>query len=557
MNSIKRSAVSKYYPVPLHMHSIWERNASMEGHFYNAQKLGIQHMYITDHDVRMGPRKNHIKCFDFSKGQLCIQEPSQDPLRPRWHGFVPLREDEGTSFSVSDSCLHMEATASAEDWTTASLLFDSSQKRHEYALLANVMLHLNMQVSAVGDDARVIVDVELSQRPPEFRHAHILYVFGNTEGLSSPHVTVIPMQAGGDFSAFSFRLLEDAASVGGGDNVLRTVRFTVSARKGKTVRMLLRQLSFSWDIAFDAGRIAQQKLADALGKKYGVVPFVTTEITGAGPHKICFNTAVPIIDYPAKNFNVSDEEAMEHVRAYGGIYARNHPFDALKDRLRLGISSEELEVLIQQHIALFIEKRAWGAAMMEVGFPGGREGFGLELHLRLWDALSQAGVFITGYGDSDNHTNNSSWFDGNNFVGYIAAEEACEAAFVQSMLKGDLYSGDPVYMQKIDVSFGGSNGQKMGQISASDAPIDAILTLKNVPEDCRVVWTVNGVNVKTEKCTGHYKGVMPLPRKKSVNFVRAALYKNERCIMLTNPIYRTTDESMIKIIPLERKFERV
>ncbi len=80
--------MKSYYPVPLHMHSVWERNASMEGHFYNAQKLGIRHMYITDHDVRMGPRKNHIDRFDFTKGQLRIEEPSPDARRPRWHGFT-------------------------------------------------------------------------------------------------------------------------------------------------------------------------------------------------------------------------------------------------------------------------------------------------------------------------------------------------------------------------------------------------------------------------------------------------------------------------------------
>ena len=55
----------KYWPVHLHMHSVWERQASMEGHFYNAQKLGIEHMYITDHDSRMGPKKDHVSYFDF------------------------------------------------------------------------------------------------------------------------------------------------------------------------------------------------------------------------------------------------------------------------------------------------------------------------------------------------------------------------------------------------------------------------------------------------------------------------------------------------------------
>ncbi len=544
-----------YYPIPLHMHSIWERHASMEGHFYNAQKLGIKHMYITDHDVRMGPRENHIDHFDFSKGTLRIEEPSQDPLRPRWHGFTTRKQDEGTSIYIKAGVLTMEAISNSTDWTTVTAEFDTTQKRHEYSLIANVILHLNMLASKQDDDTRIIIDVKLSQRPPEFLHGHILYVFGNTEGLSSPYAAVKPMDSTSDFVRYALPLLQDAEKVGGGDNILNTVSFSVSARNGKSARLLLNHLSFSWDLAFEEGRKAQQKLADELGKNYEVTPFVTSEITHAGPHKICFSTHVPVIDYAKHAYRVSDEEAMEHVRAYGGIYSRNHPFEVLKDKLRLGISPEEMEKHIQNHIQLFIDKRAWGAAMMEVGFPEGREGFPLQTHLRLWDALSENGIFIGGYGDSDNHSNNTSWFDGNNFVAYIAADTPDEENFTYSMRAGNLYTGDPVYLQKMNISFSGTNGQEMGQVSTLNSPIEAVLSLSGVPDDCHVVWTVNGKDVKTEPCTESYVGSMTVPTTNKVNFVRASLFKEDRCILLTNPLYHTTDPDVIKTIPTERKLQ--
>ncbi len=546
-----------YHPVPLHMHSIWERNASMEGHFYNAQKLGIHHMYLTDHDIRMGPRKNQIRTFDFSKNMLKIEEPSNDPLRPRWHGFTPMQKDEGTSFGIKDGTLFMEATSASEEWNTAVLVFDSSQKRHEYALIANVLLHLHMQVSAGCEDTRIMVDVELSQRPPEFKHGHILYVFGNTDDLASPYSTVVPMCNLEGFQTFSLSLLKDAAAVGGGDNVLRTVRFSVSARNGKTAKLLLNHLSFSWDIAFEEGRIAQQKLANEIGKKYEVTPIVTSEITAAGPHKICFSTSVPILDYPAHDYKISDEEAMEHVRMHGGIYARNHPFELLKDALKTNGSTAEIQKRIDEHIDLFVKKRAWDATMLEVGFTEGREGFSLDLHLRLWDALSATGVFITGYGDSDNHTNDTSWFDENNFVAYIAAEKPSEEAFIHSMRAGNLYTGDPVYLQKIDVSFTGSNALMMGQVSTVPEPGEAILSLSNLPENCTVIWTANGETVRTDIAESAYCGTLPIPTHGTVDFVRAAVYKGERCILLTNPIYHTTDADIIKMIPPERRTENV
>ena len=123
-----------YYPITLHLHSVWERQASMAGHFHNAQKLGVHHMYITDHDTRMGPRANQIDHFDFTQGELKILEPSKDPLRPRWHGFTIANQDENTNVHINDGVMSMEVTSDESDpenWTNIHLIFDTSQKRHE------------------------------------------------------------------------------------------------------------------------------------------------------------------------------------------------------------------------------------------------------------------------------------------------------------------------------------------------------------------------------------------------------------------------------------------
>jgi len=558
----------KYYPITLHLHSVWERQASMAGHFHNAQKLGIHHMYITDHDTRMGPRGNQIDHFDFSKGELKILEPSKDPLRPRWHGFTIAQQDEGTNVNISDGVMHIEANSDQtdlEDWSTIHLIFDTSQKRHEYALLANTMLHLGMNLSKFdenSEDVRIIIDVKLSQRPPEFENAHIYYVFGNTEGLESPYITVKSMKeyvndfqkASVPFHKFAFELLKGAEAVGGADNILNTVGFIVSARKGQSVKFWLDHLSITWDMEFEEGRKEHQKIADEVGKKYGVTPFVTSEITGAGRHKICFSTKVPIINYRELGFKVSDEEAMEHVRRHGGIFARNHPFDHIKDKVTLGRSAEEINEAKQGVIKEFIDNRAWGAAMMEVGFPAGKSGFPIEDYLKLWDKVSAEGIFISGYGDSDSHSNKDGWFDGNNFVGYIAAENPCEDEFVYSMKAGNLYTGDPVYLQHTEVSFVSDKGQMMGQVTVSENPGEAVLTLQNVPEGCQLIWIANGETVKTEICNGNYKGTLKIPTDAKVNFVRAALYKGDRCILLTNPLYQTIDADVIKNISVERKY---
>lgn len=555
-----------YYPMTLHVHSIWERNGSMAGHFYNAQKLGIHHMYITDHDNRMGPRPNHVDHFDFTKGVLKVLEPSKDSLRPRWYGFTVEQQDEGTFVTMKDGAMHLEASSTEmekEKWSTINVLFDSSQKRHEVALLAKAMLHLGMHISDYSDcsnDIRMIIDVRLSQRPPEFEHAHIYYVFGNKEGFESPYITVRSMDELGehsDFGKFDFDLLTDAEPVGGADNILNTVSFIVSARNGQSAKLSVDHMSFSWELEFEEGRKEQQRVADEVGKQYGVTPFVTSEISEAGPHKICFSTKVPIINYKERNYQVTDEEAMEHVRSYGGVYSRNHPFNCIKDKVTLGERPEIIEQAKQEVIRKCVENRAWGAAMIEIGFPEGRDGASLGDYLYLWDRLSSEGIFISGYGDSDSHNNCRGWFESNNFVGYIAAENPCEEEFIHSMKAGDLYTGDPVYLQGVEVSFVSSEGQRMGQVSVDEKPGKAILTLKGLPEDCHVIWTANEQNVRTENCEQDYQGTMDIPTEEKVNFVRAALYKGERCILLTNPIYHSTDAEVIKNISVERKFKHV
>ncbi|MBE7026653.1 MAG: hypothetical protein E7410_03720 [Ruminococcaceae bacterium] len=549
--------MSNYYPVPMHMHSIFESSASMEGHFYNAQKLGIKHMYITDHDTKMCNRKYQVDNFDFSLGTLRVDEDLSDPAFPRWYNFDVINQDENTSICIKDGALNMEAASDSKKWTTVSATFFSSQKRHERALLQKVFLNLGMLVSPQDDDMRVIIDVTLSQRPPEMEKGHIVYVFGNTDGLDSVYNAVKPLKNTGDFEKYRLNLLRDAKKVGGGDNVLCEINFSVCARNNKSAKLLLNHLSIECKLTADKARKAQQKLANKMCKKYGVTPFVINEITGAGHHKVCFSTKVPVIDYAKLDHNVSDEYAREHVKRYNGIFSRNHPFDPPPFEENPADNEEIINKSVAAVVDDFIKNKAWGATLLEVGFTSGRGGFPLKAYLDVWDALSKNGIFISGYGDSDSHNCTRNCFEDNNFVGYIFAKKPCEKAFVNSMRSGNLYTGDPVYMQKIGVSFKSSNGQTMGQVTTSENPGNAVLTLTNVPSGCRVIWTVNGQDIKEVCCAKDFSDSISIPTTDKVNFVRAALYKDERCIMLTNPLYQTTDKDVVITIPKERMFSQI
>ncbi len=527
-----------YYPIPMHIHSVWERNASMEGHFYNAQKLGIRHMYITDHDVRMGRKAEHVEKFDFTNG-LYIDEAS-DTNTAKYQGFKTTKQEENTSITVENALLNMQASGKDENWSNASVTFDTTGKRHEYALLAGLKLEIELGAIAEDANARVIIDVELSQRPPEHKNAHLLYVFGATDELEAPLYHIIPMQTQAQMQKYCLNLLDDAASVGGGDNVCKTIALTVSARRGKTSSLQCKGIRFSWEAEFDQARKLQQKLADSLGKKYDVTPYVITEISAAGVHKNCFCTRVPILDYAAHDYKISCAQAREHVRRYGGLYSLNHPFADFK-RITPHASAEEKAKMLSDRTTECIQNRALDADLIEIGFPMGRHGFEFEEYMHLWDALSSAGIFITAYGDSDAHCNNETWFEDNNFIGYIAADDPCEESFMQSMRTGDLYTGDPVHLKNTTVRFTAENGQRMGSVLCANTPHTATLDIQNLPEGCTAVWYTNGKIAKTQPCTHEYKDSIEIPNTDTVNFVRVVLYKDGRCMLMTNPIYTTSD----------------
>ena len=59
-----------YHPMQMHLHTCHQPGGSMEGHIYNAQKLGMQYIRFTDHDTRTGRKECPVTCFDFSKGEL-------------------------------------------------------------------------------------------------------------------------------------------------------------------------------------------------------------------------------------------------------------------------------------------------------------------------------------------------------------------------------------------------------------------------------------------------------------------------------------------------------
>ena len=546
-----------YHPMHMHLHAACDYGASMAMHMYNAQKLGMRYLWFTDHDTRTGRKKNAVTGFQFDGPELKKEEPTG--------GFY--------GFQVTDDALHYEIDPEKETlqltlqasgdsaWQSSGVFFVSSGTRHTSSLAAEVTLSVDVKELNITENSRLILDVKLSQRPPELENAHLLYVFGSTEGLEAPHTQIIPLKTGG--GRIELPISEDVSeepAIGGKDNAFDTLTVWLQARSSEKMTATLRDFQIRVEKSYEQVHKALKIAAEKAGKHYGVTPFVSFEISGAGEHKNCYCTAVPTIDYQAHSYKVSEWEATKHVKEYGGIFAINHPF-AISVLKRKVFSDVERMQILAKMAAELTANRAYGADLMEVGFPEGRNGFSLEEYTRLWDMLTVSGLFLTGYGCSDSHRDNVGWFEGNNFASFVGVPSElihpiAEEAFTDAMKKGRIYTGDPVKLQGA-VEFRTESGEPMGSVFLSK-DIQEIPILFAAEQTCpgwqfRLIENGNVIDTVDIKQTQFsYKSVLKI-QKTTVNFHRAELWdENGRCILLTNPISLINTDRFTGSLPVYR-----
>jgi len=517
----------KYYAMPMHLHSIHQPGASMESHIYNAASLGMSYIRFTDHDTRTGRKSAPVESFDFSRGELKYYDHKDEMV-----GWDTVG-DPSVSFENGELVL------SSPLRDTVGISFFSEGKRHTFALLSDIVLTFGFTYKC-AIDSRIVFDITLSQRPPEHKEAHYRYVLGKPSKKSS-HLfkeVEMPKPDGNVYRLHLSNDIEKELELGGLDNTFATV--TVFVENDAVIRLSRFEIEHKYEYNDLVER--QRALAEKVGEKYKVKPFVTTEISGAGQHKNCFTSSVPIINYYERNYKMSEEEACEYLRSHGAVFSYNHPFEADRYK-RKAFTREEIENIIAYETESLSKSRVYGAAVMEVGFPEGRGLFTLEDYLRLWDNLSLNGVFITGDGDSDSHYSNRSWFDKNNFVTWISADDSLsfpisEEEFNKSLLSGNCYMGDPTRLLG-EVSFF-SGERLMGSVNrAYESEYEFTLKISGVNKGATVRFIKDGEPLNTETAEGgEYIKTVKASVEKEISFVRAELYDTDgRCIMLTNPIY--------------------
>ena len=513
----------RYYPMHMHLHTCFQGGASMESQIYNAKKLGMAYIHLTDHDTTLG--RAYTPTVDFSRRELEYKDPNGILIRFDAFGDGQL------SFAGDALRIAAEKEGGMRLWT--------KKHWHMITLLADLKLALAAKVEA--GEAKLVLT--FSQRPPHMIPAKLEF-------------ELTPRQREYEFDLSA--LVPE--SMGGLDNALTDIAVWVS---GGSVLLEKMVISCSHDPEVLWQR--QRQLAEKIGEKYGVKPFVGYEISKAGEHKNSFTSAVPMFLYDDRQTKKTDREGAEHVLAHGGIFSYNHPLMHIRALKKKGLSDQERENAVHATAAHLIANRVFGASVMEVGFPHGRgDGFTLAHHLQLWDLLGMAGIFITGDGSSDSHDSTEGWLDGNNFATYVAADEKLEfpiseEEFNRSLVAGRAYTADPVkWTGKLDFS---AEGLPMGAILGYRDGEKKTFAFQFAAEGLQPGWTLRAIldgevllEQKTEETVEIPFEAEPIH---TVSFVRMEIWdENGRCVLLTNPIYMVDLDEFRGQIPAERIYGR-
>ena len=522
----------KYYPIHMHLHCSHEASASISSHMSLAKSLGIDYIWITEHDTRIGKPKGKYFSFYFPERALYVRM-----FNGRLAGF---QENEGNSgsyeFVETDGAILLRAVANENE--RESLFFHSKGKAHSDPLCARIIVELTADIIK-QERGQVCVEFILSVQPPTYRQARIRYVFGDIpkdEADGPIQYLPFPKQEGG---RYSFLLSRDICEeIGGLDNAL--CNFNIIVENGAEIQ--IQSIDIYRELEYQKMRQAQIELAKKIGEKWSVTPFVGFEVTRAGNHKNCYSTKVPLIEYANFGNQVSNAQAIAHLQRYGGVYSWNHP---LAGHCVAGKTKEEIFETIACEL---IENRAYGASLIEVGFPYGRGNFEGEYYLRLWDRLSENGILITGNGDSDNHhALAEGWTEGNNFCSFVGLYEnelPTEENFIKAFQRGTLWAGNPVLIKNL--SFTG-NGKEQGTlIRGGQVCVEFIAT--GIKCGGYAVCISNGKEIaRKEIKNGAVSGEWILACERKYNFARLEIY-NEKNILIafSNPIYLVEKNTEIK-----------
>lgn len=506
------------WSVAMHLHaSFSEGDGSFDWHTEKAAAAGLDVIWWSEHDWR-ALHSQYTTKYDFERA---VYETSYgrwsepDDAFPEEFRYWQVSGGIQASYQTSiDSTNAFEgqkcfALVAADDLSSSlfrRIYFQqtNSNKQNRYSLASRMKVSFALFPQALdADDAKFVLEAELSIHPEGVHR--LRYVVGSMEG-EAPEATPLPFTPN-EWNVYTVDLTGDAIAkftaggadtLRGEDNNLHALKIGLEVRNGRTARVLFDDLRYICDTSFVAGDVIDKQLQYVEfyeSRTPEVRQIVGTEISKfrTQPHMNAFTPTPMMVDYGSHGSTDLLNYAVDQVHAAGGAVSLNHLYGTGVYGDFAETPEERVERIRIRKIDL-ITKNVYDADILEVGYRW-RGGVALQDHLGSWDALTGNGIYLTGTGVTDGH--GTEPFNGwgprtpsaageNNFTTWLYASRIDEVQFIDALLGGRAFFGDPsVFDGSLDLATG--EGFAMGRIVLTDrASHELVVAVEPVPATARV-----------------------------------------------------------------------
>lgn len=405
----------------MHIHaSFSEGSGSMQAHLAEAERTGVDVIWWTEHDHRMVAR-NYVTDVHFNgltewtgAGNLTWQSSYAGQIASSSATIVSQPTSEN---DPGDRALRVSTLSTTASGGTRTVKANPKN----YALNTSIdgtTISVYLRPVDIGEDAWFDIVIETSYRPslagrPAGRY-RLRYRVGGGQAVGTvtttdplnglivlePRVnrwTQVTLDPVADFSLLwpdiDFR-----------DAALTSFAFAASSRNSVRSTAVIDGLHFE-RVSKTPNAVlgVQRELMDHYTPLYPtVVQQQGVELSASGPHLNWLGN--PDIWPASEPANLDDALAVAKIHEAGGVASYNHPYGSSGGPYSpTGRTSKRRSVT-----ALMVAESAFGADIVEVGYPGGRAGMAQSDYVSLWDVLSRNLVFATGVGVSDDH-DGESW----------------------------------------------------------------------------------------------------------------------------------------------------
>ena len=404
-----RRAADDPVTMAMHLHgSFSEGSASMDAHLHQAQRLGVDVLWWTDHDFRVAAlgyrRAVHFDGEQEDENGLSwtwVPLSYGTPTAAR-HDFVAAPP--GAAADDGDGALRLHATEPL-DGTCATYLLEGQAWNYTYSTsYVDTVLELDVQPELLGLDAQVVVEIGSSYRPATGGRAagqyRLQYRVGDVPGRwteDEGRLGVIGIAAGTGWQRLRMHLRADHAVLWpdtvAGDAALKQFRVGVRVRNGTTAQAVVDRLRFQRRRRSVAdGQDLLRAAVRANRERYpGLAQYAASEISlvnhvnafGGDGTLPTYDTTQPIKDESVQ----AQREMVRFLHRHGAVASINHPSPGT------GLAHT------------LVTTRGLGADVIEIG-----TGTRVESLAQAYDVAARNAVFLTANGVTDDHAG-SDWLD--------------------------------------------------------------------------------------------------------------------------------------------------